>query len=65
MLTRPALPKRNFLALSVAKDFWNALEDISPDEAYMVAPVKETYPIKHGVMVTPLHDIISRLDNDL
>ncbi len=49
----------------VAKGFWNTLEDISPSEAYVVAPVKESYPIKHGVRVTPLYDIIARLTNDL
>jgi predicted AAA+ superfamily ATPase len=50
---------------SVTKGFWNALEDISPEGAYVVAPVKESYPIKHGVIVTTLHDIISGLNNDL
>ena len=49
----------------VTKGFWSALEDISPDDAYVVAPGKESYPIKHGVTVTPLHDIIIRLNNDL
>jgi predicted AAA+ superfamily ATPase len=49
----------------VTKGFWNALEDISPDDAYVVAPVKEPYPIKHGVMVTPLHDVIVKLTSDL
>jgi predicted AAA+ superfamily ATPase len=48
----------------VTKGFWSALEDISPDDAYVVAPVKETYPIKHGVKVTPLLDIIAMLNND-
>jgi len=48
----------------VTQGFWNALEDISPDEAYVVAPVKEIYPIKRGVLVTPLHDAIDKLDND-
>lgn len=50
---------------NVTKGFWNALEDISPDDAYVVAPVKASYPIKHGVIVTPLHDIITKLKNDL
>lgn len=49
---------------SVTKGFWSALEDISPDDAYVVAPVKEAYPIKHGVKVTPLPEIIARLDRD-
>jgi hypothetical protein len=26
----------------VSKGFWNALENIAPDEAYVVAPVKES-----------------------
>ncbi|MBT8370320.1 MAG: ATP-binding protein [Deltaproteobacteria bacterium] len=45
----------------VSKGFWNALEDISPDEAYVVAPVKESYPMKGGVMVSPLQEIITKL----
>ena len=49
---------------SVTKGFWSALEDISPDDAYVVAPVKEAYPIRHGVKVTPLLDIITRLNKD-
>ena len=48
----------------ITKGFWSALEDISPDDAYVVAPVKEPYPIKHGVKVTPLLDIIARLNAD-
>jgi len=44
----------------VTKGFWNALEDIVPDEAFVVAPVKERYPLKNGMMVTPLHDIVTR-----
>ena len=49
----------------VTKGFWSALEDISPDDAYIVAPVKEAYPIKHGVIVTPLHDIMAKLESGL
>jgi uncharacterized protein len=37
----------------VSRGFWQALEDISPDGAYVVAPVEEPYPIKHGVTVIP------------
>jgi len=50
---------------NLTKGFWNALEDLSPDNAFVVAPVKESYPIKQGVMVTPLHEIIAKLNNDL
>jgi predicted AAA+ superfamily ATPase len=45
----------------VSKGFWNALDDISPDEAYVVAPVKESYPMKGGVMVSPLQEITAKL----
>jgi predicted AAA+ superfamily ATPase len=45
----------------VSKGFWNALDDISPDDAYVVAPVMESYPMKGGVMVIPLREIITKL----
>jgi predicted AAA+ superfamily ATPase len=48
----------------VSKGFWNALEDISPDEAYVVAPVKETYPLRSGVMVSPLQEITAKLQRE-
>ncbi|MBW2195955.1 MAG: ATP-binding protein [Deltaproteobacteria bacterium] len=48
----------------VSKGFWNALDDISPDEAYVVAPVKESYPMKGGVTVSPLQEITSRLQEE-
>jgi hypothetical protein len=48
----------------VSKGFWNALDDVSPDEAYVVAPVKESYPIKGDVMVSPLQEIIAKLQEE-
>jgi len=48
----------------VSKGFWNALDDISPDEAYVVAPVKESYPMKGSVMVSPLQEIIAKLQEE-
>jgi hypothetical protein len=48
----------------VSKGFWNALDDISPDEAYVVAPVKESYPMKGDVMVSPLQKIIAKLQKE-
>ena len=49
---------------SVSKGFWNALEDVSPDEAYVVAPVKESYPIRGGVMVSPLQEILAKFQTE-
>ena len=48
----------------VSKGFWNALEDIAPDKAYVVAPVKEAYPMKGNVMVSPLQEIIAKLQEE-
>jgi len=53
----PALP-------SVSKGFWNALDDVSPDAAYVIAPVKESYPMKGGVTVTPLQEILTMLQEE-
>jgi len=44
----------------VSKGFWNALDDISPDAAYVVAPVKESYPMKGDVVVSPLQEILAK-----
>ena len=49
---------------SVSKGFWNALGDIAPDEAFVVAPVKESYPMKGDVTVSPLHEIIAKLQEE-
>ncbi len=49
---------------TVTKGFWNALDDIAPDETYVVAPVKEAYPMKGGVTVAPLYDIIKKLRDE-
>ncbi|MDY6988741.1 MAG: ATP-binding protein [Thermodesulfobacteriota bacterium] len=48
----------------VSKGFWNALDDISPDEAYVVAPIKESYPMKGGVMVVPLQEVLAKLQEE-
>jgi hypothetical protein len=49
-----------FAVPRVSRGFWNALDDISPDEAYVIAPVPESYPMKGDVIVSPLQEIIDR-----
>jgi len=49
---------------TVTKGFWNALNDVAPDEAYLVAPVKEAYPMKGGVTVVPLNKVIEKLRSE-
>lgn len=37
--------------------FWSALEDLKPDEAWIIAPVQEAYPIRKNVTVGRLQDL--------
>lgn len=37
-----------------AKGFWTALDDLDLEHAYVVAPVRESYPIAGGVDVVPV-----------
>jgi predicted AAA+ superfamily ATPase len=48
-------------APDVGKGFWSALKDLEIKEAYIIAPVKESYPIGKGVKVTPLGEFIKDL----
>ncbi|MDX2481451.1 MAG: ATP-binding protein [Desulfuromusa sp.] len=41
----------------VKRSYWNALDDLNVDEAWIVAPVREAYPYKRGVSVRPLDAI--------
>jgi len=59
-----ALELKSSTVPRVSKGFWNAMDDISPDEAYVIAPVKESYPIKGGVMVSPLQEITAKLQEE-
>lgn len=38
----------------VSRGFWTALEDTAADEAWIVAPVDEPYPLRESVWVAPL-----------
>lgn len=48
-------------APQLTKGFWNALEVIQPDQAYVVAPVQTGYPLKQGVEVCSLSEAIHKL----
>lgn len=41
-------------APTVGRGFWNVLEDVEADEAFVVAPVDEAYPLRENVQVVPL-----------
>ncbi len=45
------------------RGFWNAMNDLKFEEAWVIAPVKETYPAERGVMVASLQKFIDQLFN--
>lgn len=44
-----------------AKGFWNGLEDLEIEDAWIVAPVQESYPIKNNVVISSLPALIADL----
>ena len=40
--------------------FWNALNDLRIQQAWIAAPVNEAYPVKENVMVAPLGSILEQ-----
>jgi predicted AAA+ superfamily ATPase len=45
----------------LSRGFWNAVSELKFKEVWVVAPVKEAYPIEKGVMVAPVHQVIEHL----
>ena len=50
-------------APQVTNGFWNALEDLKVEKAYVIAQVPMPYPLKNNVMVYPLEEFLG-LEND-
>ncbi len=44
----------------LTKGFWRALEVLQPDETYVIAPVRQTYPLNKDVWVYRLEDFLQR-----
>jgi predicted AAA+ superfamily ATPase len=44
---------------TLTKGFWTGLEDLNIERAWIIAPVKESYPIHDKVSVSPLGEILS------
>jgi len=49
-------------APEVGKGFWSALKDLGIKEAWIVAPVKESYPIEKNVFVANLGEFLAKFD---
>ncbi|MBF0274605.1 MAG: ATP-binding protein, partial [Nitrospinae bacterium] len=45
----------------ISKGFWNSLEDIDVDEAYIIAPVDSPYPVKQGVTVVNVQNFLKSI----
>jgi predicted AAA+ superfamily ATPase len=48
---------------SLNRGFWNAMNDLNIKEAWVIAPVKDTYPLENGVRVAPLQKFIDFLES--
>jgi len=46
---------------AVQRGFWNAVEDVQPDDVCVIGPVEEAYPLADGVMVRPLREALRML----
>ena len=58
---RVAVECKGSTSPNLNRGFWNALSDIKFQEVWVVAPVKDAYPIEKGVMVAPPHQLIDHL----
>ncbi|MCG2700734.1 ATP-binding protein [Candidatus Parcubacteria bacterium] len=43
-------------APEISRGFWQAISDLKADEAWIIAPVKDKYPIKKNVFISNLDD---------
>lgn len=58
---RVALECKGSTSPNLNRGFWNGVSDIGFQEVWVIAPVKEAYPIEKGVMVAPPHQLIEHL----
>lgn len=45
--------------------FWNALKGLGIKEAWVIASIKETYPIENGVSVANLFDFLAKMESSI
>lgn len=46
----------------LTRGFWNAIEDVQPDEIWVVAPISDAYPLKKNVWVLSLAEAIIKME---
>lgn len=60
-LKKIAIEIKSSQAPKPTKGFYNALEDIGPDKAYVIAPVTEPYPIQKDIWVHNVRSFLKEL----
>ncbi|MBN2681723.1 MAG: ATP-binding protein [Bacteroidales bacterium] len=60
---RIAIEFKTSISPSVSKGFWNSLEDLNIDNAFIIAPVTQSYPYKNGVWVYPIEEFLLKCEN--
>ena len=60
-----ALECKSSLSPSLSKGTYNAIEDLNPFKTFVVAPVKQGYPLKKGIDVINLNELKAQLDTML
>lgn len=58
---RLAVECKASIAPQLNQGFWNAVSDLALKDVWIIAPVKEAYPIEKGVMVAPPYHLIEHL----
>ena len=48
-------------APKVSRGFWNVLDDLDLQSAWVIAPVEESYPLRKGVTVSSLDYFLTRM----
>jgi predicted AAA+ superfamily ATPase len=55
---RVAIECKGSTSPNLNRGFWNAVSELKFKEVWVIAPVKEAYPIEKGIMVAPPHQLI-------
>jgi predicted AAA+ superfamily ATPase len=51
-----AIECKSSAAPKISRGFWSSIEELGIEKAWVIAPVKDSYPIADNVMVSPLSD---------
>ena len=52
-------------APQLTKSFWNAMEVLNPNQAFVIAPIQGSYPVQEKVTVSSLPDFYTRMASQL